>query len=199
MTEKIYIFDFDHTIFNARDYRQALGQLIKNSPDISSEEIWEFLNKEPEKLENFMSEQSASFLFPQVKKYLQLLPGQKILLTHGDLNFQQKKVNASGVVDLFDQVEYVAPDKSKIDFIVGLLKQKTEINSEIFFINDNYNKRHRVLENDEVRQKFSERIKVIDIDNYDEGTGVSVEEFFIKLFEREGIVRELKNKNMKFI
>lgn len=37
--EKIYIFDLDHTLLNSLKFRQDIGLLLENNPEISSENI----------------------------------------------------------------------------------------------------------------------------------------------------------------
>jgi hypothetical protein len=37
--KKIYIFDLDHTLFNARKFRQDIGTLLSNNPEMIAEDI----------------------------------------------------------------------------------------------------------------------------------------------------------------
>lgn len=37
--KKIYIFDLDHTLFDARKFRQDIGRVLANDPEMISEDI----------------------------------------------------------------------------------------------------------------------------------------------------------------
>lgn len=157
--KKIYIFDLDHTLFDARKFRQDLGVLLANDPGMISEDIWNYFNAKDEKLFDFVWNKADEYVFPTVVEVIKNIEDEKVLLTYGDTDFQDLKVRSLFFDIIFDKV--FLTDENKVPF----LKDYAEKNSdkEIIFINDNYNKRFN--ENDEIKEKIP-GINVIEVDNY---------------------------------
>ncbi|PID83325.1 hypothetical protein CSB11_02175 [Candidatus Campbellbacteria bacterium] len=159
--EKIYIFDLDHTIFNAKEFKKDLQKILgfENSDDLS-EKIWKVHKESPEKIENILKNDLEKYLFKNIKEEILKLDGEIILLTWGDFNFQKTKVQSLGLDKVFDRVYFTA--ENKIHFLEDFLNYHQD--KEICFINDNYNK--RLNENKAIAEKLSE-IKVFEVDNYE--------------------------------
>ncbi len=184
--EKIYIFDLDHTLLNSLKFRQDIGLLLENNPEISSENIWSHFAAKDERLINFIKEKTKDYLFDDTLENLEKVKDKKVLLTFGSLEFQKLKVEALNFNEVFDQV--FLTDENKMNFLESFISENST--KEIFFINDNNNKRFR--ENDEVRKLFPE-VKVIDINNYDdEELGIPISQLFKDSFNKEKTA-EIKN------
>ena len=77
-------------------------------------------------------QQSQNFLYPDALIFLekmQKLPDEKILLTYGNKDFQEKKVHFSGIQKYFDRFIYTPIQKHLIDLALHETK--------IAFVNDN--------------------------------------------------------------
>lgn len=172
--EKIYIFDLDHTLLNAKKFREDLGLLLDNDKNIISEKIWEIFEKKDEKLINFIKNKTPEYLFPKVKENLQKISAKKILLTFGNLNFQKEKVTALKLSNIFDEI--IITDKNKINFLWEFYQSNQD--KEIIFINDTYNKRFN--ENQEISKKIPE-IKIMEVDNYLPEKKKTIQEIFKKI------------------
>lgn len=173
--ERIYIFDMDHTLFNAKKFREDIGVLLSGDKNIISEDIWNYFNAKDEKLFNFILEKADKYIFDSVYKNIEKIKEEKILLTFGNIDFQNIKVKSTFFDKIFDKVILV--DENKITFLKDFYeKNKTK---EIIFVNDNYNKRFN--ENKEVKEKIPE-IKIFEIDNYNKKNKKTIDNFFKKIF-----------------
>lgn len=184
--QKSYIFDFDHTLFNARDFRQKLGLILEGDPEIESEKIWQAFERGDAKLIDFILSESSNFVFNGVSDALSRLRARKILLTYGSLDFQRLKVQASGLQELFDELYFT--EESKILFLQNFFEKERNPKNFVF-VNDNYNK--RFSENKEVKNTFSE-IEVFEVDNY---TGD--ESVFISTFLKRALREQEERENLQ--
>jgi FMN phosphatase YigB (HAD superfamily) len=176
--ETILIFDFDHTLFNARDLRKDLSLLIVGDENITSELIWEEFSKPKNKISKFLQENAQKYVFPKVKENLGKLKSKKILLSYGNLAFQKKKIENSGLYDLFDEV--ILTEKNKIKFLPKFYTNNKD--KEIFLINDTYNKRFR--ENEEIKREIPE-INILEVDNYQPELQKNIDNIFKVLFAKK--------------
>ncbi len=169
--ERIYIFDLDHTLLNAKVLLNDLSLLLSGEFDMISEDIWNHFKLKDEKLIKFLENHLEKYLFDGVVENLKKIKDRKILLTFGDIEFQKKKVEALGLDKVFDEV--ILTDEHKIDFLKDFVeKNKGE---EIIFVNDNYNK--RFLENAEIKKVIPE-IKIFEVDNYSENKNKKIQNIF---------------------
>ncbi len=172
----IYIFDFDHTLFNAKKFREDLGRLIAGDKNIVSEVIWKEYRKKNKDLDNFLKKNSSDYVFPGVVDFLKKIEVKKVLLSFGDIAFQKEKVKSSGIYYLFDRVVFTLDNK--LDFLKKFVKNNR--GKKIIFINDNYNKRFD--ENREVKRNIPE-IKILEVDNYLSERNLSIDKIFRLLSE----------------
>ena len=157
--DKIYIFDLDHTLIDARKMKEDLGLLLTNNKDMISEEIWNYYNENDVRIINFLEKELKKYIFDNVLENLNKIRETKILLTYGDLNYQRKKVMSLGFDKIFDRV--ILTDKNKVEFLKDFYEKNN--NKKIYFINDNYNK--RFSENKEIKEKIP-KINIFEVDNY---------------------------------
>ena len=83
-------------------------------------------------------DQSARFIYPDVKDFLAFLHKERIgvmLLSTGDLGFQQQKISKSGIEHLFDDV-IVIPDSSKVSALTTILRREKP--DRMMFIDDKF-------------------------------------------------------------
>jgi FMN phosphatase YigB (HAD superfamily) len=172
-TNSIYIFDLDHTLFNARDFKKDLSILLSGKPDMISEDIWNYFNASNKKTLDFISKNSKKYLFKNVLENLKKIKEEKILLTFGDIDFQKIKIKSLELDKVFDKIILV--DENKIIFLEDFYKKN--LDKKIFFINDNYNKRFN--ENNEINDKIP-GIEVFEIDNYKKDSLKTIDNFFKK-------------------
>jgi len=137
------ILDFDHTLFNAEEFKQALRDRLALF-EISSGQFDDSYRAITEKVgyynyqehlktlaqENNLDENdlllsfqeiidfTKEFLYPSTTVFLKNLkkfPANTLyLLTFGQNDFQQAKINASGIKEYFDEVYDI--QKSKVEF-----------------------------------------------------------------------------------
>ncbi|MCK5589117.1 MAG: YvcK family protein [Candidatus Pacebacteria bacterium] len=157
--EKIYIFDFDHTLFNTRDQKKVMSVLLEGHENMLSEQMWEYYRKGHKELSKFIKSQSKKFLFKDTIKILEKIKEKKILLSYGDIKYQTEKIYATGIPKYFDSVEIET--KNKINFLRKFYGKNKD--KEIIFVNDNCNK--RFTENADVKKEFPD-MKVIVVDKY---------------------------------
>lgn len=158
--EKIYIFDLDYTIFNAKDFKEDLRKVLgfEKAPDLS-EKIWQVFKENPEKIESVLKNGLEKYLFGNIVEKIKNINQETILLTWGDFDFQKMKVESLGLEKVFDKV--FLTEKKKVHFLESFVQQNKD--KEIYFFNDNYNKRFN--ENKMISEKIPE-IKVFEVDNY---------------------------------
>ena len=157
--KQLFIFDFDHTLFDAQKLRKELGLLIANNKNISSELIWKEFSKPNNKIVKFLQKNAPKYVFPGVVENLQNLKSEKVLLSYGNLQFQKEKIKDSGLYELFDKV--ILTEENKINFLLEFYQKNK--NKEIYLINDTYNKRFN--ENEEIKKEIP-AIKIFEVDNY---------------------------------
>ncbi len=171
--EIIYIFDFDHTLFNAKSFREDLGILISNDKHVLSEDIWNYFNTKNKKTIDFVINNSKNYLFKNISKNLKKIKSKKILLTFGNIEFQKVKIHSTGLQKFFDNIILV--DENKITFLKDFYEKNKD--KKIIFINDNYNKRFN--ENSEIHDKIPE-IEIFEVDNYIKKNKKTIDDFFEK-------------------
>jgi len=171
---KIYIFDLDHTLFDAKKFRQDIGVLLANNPEMISEDIWNFFDAKDEKLFTFVWEKADQYIFSEVVKNIKSIPGEKVLLTFGNKNFQELKLKSLFFDTLFDKV--FLTDENKIHFLKDFAEKNKD--KEIIFINDSYNK--RFSENTEIAKKIPQ-IKIFEVDNYNKEKEKTISDIFKKI------------------
>jgi FMN phosphatase YigB (HAD superfamily) len=176
--ETILIFDFDHTLFNARDLRKDLGLLIADDKNVISELIWEEFSKPKNKINKFLRKNASRYVFPRVKENLGKLKSKKILLSYGNLAFQEEKIKDSGLYDLFEEV--ILTEENKLKFLPKFYADNKD--KEIFLINDTYNKRFR--ENEEIKKEIP-AIKILEVDNYQPELKITIDDIFKILFTKK--------------
>lgn len=174
MKEKIYIFDLDHTLLNARNLREDLGIIIENNRNIESEKIWKIFSSKSGEIENFFRNNIKNYLFPNVLEKIRKIRHKKILLSYGKKEFQKSKIDFLGIKDCFDQI--IITEVHKIKTIEKIAQDNKD--KEIFFLNDNYNK--RFSENKDISEKIP-RIRILEVDNYDEDENKKLENILDKV------------------
>lgn len=172
--EEIYIFDLDHTLFNAKKFREDLGLLIENDKNIISEKIWKAFENKDQKLINFIKNKTKEYLFKNVYDNLEKIKTKKILLTYGNLEFQKLKTNTLCLEKIFQKI--IITDKNKINFLIKFAEENKD--KKIIFINDTYNK--RFSENKEVGRKIPE-ITIFEVDNYKSQRKKTISDIFKKI------------------
>lgn len=83
-------------------------------------------------------DQSARFIYPDVKDFLAFLRKERIgvmLLSTGDAGFQQQKISQSGIEHLFDDV-VVIPEASKVSALATILHREKP--DSMIFIDDKF-------------------------------------------------------------
>lgn len=131
-------------------YRESLCTVSREEFDYNFQEHVDFLRKRGYKLEqNIVDElnnlMKKNYLFPDSIDFIKFLKknSQKvILLTAGDLKFQEEKIKQSGIVELFDEV--VIRNGHKDEYI----RPFTEKDYKILFVNDSWR------ENTKLRKEF---------------------------------------------
>lgn len=174
----ILIFDFDHTLFNAQDLRKDLGLLIAGNESVTSELIWKEFAKPQNKITKFLQKDASKYVFPEVVENLQKLKSEKILLSYGNLQFQEEKIKDSGLYKLFDKV--ILTEKNKINFLPKFCSRNKD--REVYLINDTYNKRFK--ENEEIKKEIPE-IKILEVDNYKPEYNQTINDIFNILFDKK--------------
>jgi FMN phosphatase YigB (HAD superfamily) len=172
--KKIYIFDLDHTLFNARKFRQDIGTLLSNNPEMIAEDIWNYFDAKDDKLFTFVWEKADQYVFPEVVESIKNLEGEKVLLTFGNKDFQELKVKSIFFDAVFDKV--FLTDENKVLFLQDFVNENP--GRDIIFINDNYNKRFN--KNTEITKSIP-KIKVIEVDNYQLERNIDIKSIFKNL------------------
>jgi predicted phosphatase len=119
----MFIIDFDDTLFDTH----ALKKILVQSRQPEEKELKELLFSD-----------AFSFL-----RYLKIVKQKLILLSFGEFSFQNKKINATGITHLFDEIIITTDCKE-----LALEKILKEFNCEkdIWFINDKIEETKKILE-----------------------------------------------------
>ena len=120
----MFIIDFDDTLF---DTHALKGVLAKSSRDLIEAE-----------LSGLLFSDALSFL-----QYLQTVKQKLILLSFGELSFQSKKINATGIAKFFDEI-IITPDSKELA-LEKILKQFVD-EKDVWFINDKIEETKKILE-----------------------------------------------------
>lgn len=120
----MFIIDFDDTLFDTHALKAAL---VRSPRGLDASELKELL-------------------FPDAPLFLHYLKtnGQKlILLSRGETEFQNKKIDAAGIAEFFDEIIITSDDKES-----ALKKVLAGFKSEehVWFINDKIEETKKVIE-----------------------------------------------------
>ena len=155
------IFDLDHTLLDTEKFKDILGLSLKDSGVTSDQfwKAFEDTNKEtrnvdfdPDKLIEQLRpvincsreeaiakiysviENIQNFLFPDALKVLEQLKNnghRLVLFTHGNIDWQKKKVKQLGLEIMFEKLLFTNEEKEKMVTELELLKKP------VVMINDN--------------------------------------------------------------
>lgn len=119
----MFIIDFDDTLFDTHALKKILGQ-----------------SRQPEEkeLKELLFSDASSFLH-----FLKTVNQKIILLSFGELSFQSKKINASGIAKFFDEI-IITPDNKELA-LEKILKQ-FEDETDVWFLNDKIGETKKALE-----------------------------------------------------
>lgn len=157
----IYILDFDHTLFNAQDFKKDLAKALglslpaweksyqKNKKKHKNynykEQLKEFDKTQQKKFLKVL-DNSKKYLYKDSIQFIRQLGSRRTLLSKGHTGWQAVKIKKCG---LNKYLEVKTTTKSKKNFIKKLSKKET-----IFFIND------RGKEIDEIKKAFPDVIAI---------------------------------------
>ncbi len=120
----MFIIDFDDTLFDTHALKKILAQSSRALDEKELEEL----------------------LFPDAFIFLQFLKTKNeklILLSFGEFEFQNKKIDAAGITDLFDKI-IITPDAKELA-VEKILKQFDD-GKDVWFINDKIEETKKILE-----------------------------------------------------
>lgn len=131
-------------------YRESLCTVSREEFDYNFQEHVDFLRERGYKLEQSVVEElnnlmNNNYLFPDsidFINFLKTISAKVILLTAGDLKFQEEKIQHCGITELFDEVVILKGHKDEY------IQPFVEKNYKILFVNDSWR------ENIALRKKF---------------------------------------------
>ena len=119
----MFIIDFDDTLFDTH----AMKKILTQSRELAESELAKLLLPD-------------AFLFLH---YLKTSNHKLILLSLGDLEFQNKKINATGIANFFDEI-IITPDSKEL-ILEKILKQ-FDGEKDIWFVNDKIKETKKIIQ-----------------------------------------------------
>lgn len=151
-----YIFDFDDVLFNNAKFKEHMFEIITKT-GISEEEAWAYYNEVREKefsLKTFIAvlldrkniiginpkdiydkivTESDSFINKELIEIVKKIRKENcFIVTNGDKEFQQDKIDKSGIFSLFFKIYIISESKKEIVYNVC----NEYKNEEVIFIED---------------------------------------------------------------
>ena len=121
----MFIIDFDDTLFDTRALKAILAK--KSPEDLQEQE-----------LNSLLFSDALSFL-----QYLKTVNQKLILLSFGKIDFQSKKINASGIAEFFDEI-IITPDGKEL--ALEKILEQFDNEKDVWFVNDKIEETKKLLE-----------------------------------------------------
>lgn len=120
----MFVIDFDDTLFDTHALKAVL---VNKSPNDLQEA----------ELKDLLFSDAPAFLH-----YLSTAKQKLILLSFGELSFQNKKINATGIAKFFDEI-IITPDSKEL--ALGKVLEKFESEKDVWFVNDKIEETKKIV------------------------------------------------------